>query len=645
MTTKWTSEDLLTGRNTEKDVIEFSAGPVKGIFDPNIGFLRQVRLGDHELIRGIYMAVRDNRWKTLPIDLEIIHSDIGIDTFEIQFSCINKMNDAEFHWTGTISGDEMGTIRYAFTGTSQTDFERMRLGLCLLHAENECAGKNLSVTHTNGTKEETSFSNTVAPIAPEPVVDIKALKYEAAPGVQVEFSFTGDAFEMEDQRNWTDASFKTYCTPASLQRPVLVKKGDMVSQSIKMELHGETKRIFPIIIGRAPQFNISTTPVLSIPPIGLNVPPFAESLSEQQVNLLKKLNLSHLRADLLPENSHWKSHLENLAQQSRALNLPTHIALTEESPDESNIKELKDECDKLGIKPSVIQLIGMKGKVLSEEKIEAIKPSLSQHFPDAQFGVGSDKDFAQVNASRHLSKSQLHPVYGICPQVHAFDNLTLIENLTGQCRGVECLQDWWPQTPMIASVHLHRYPGARVLYDQSLAEKEWDSRHPSLFGATWTLGSLSKLIETNNTHSITYFETSGLRGVLAPNKSNLIPESFRTIPGSPYPLYFVLKSILSAKKALKTLSSHPWQTQGITLLDDANKRTIIITNFSDKETGIKVKTGTCKGALKSLDQNNILDYMKSPEKWDENKGEEISARGGKIHLELAPYSISFFQEA
>ena len=24
---------------------------------------------------------------------------------------------------------------------------------------------------------------------------------------------TGDVFEMEDQRNWTDASFKTYCTP------------------------------------------------------------------------------------------------------------------------------------------------------------------------------------------------------------------------------------------------------------------------------------------------------------------------------------------------------------------------------------------------------------------------------------------------
>jgi hypothetical protein len=33
------------------------------------------------------------------------------------------------------------------------------------------------------------------------------------------FRFSGDLFEMEDQRNWTDASFKTYSTPLSLGYP------------------------------------------------------------------------------------------------------------------------------------------------------------------------------------------------------------------------------------------------------------------------------------------------------------------------------------------------------------------------------------------------------------------------------------------
>ena len=37
--------------------------------------------------------------------------------------------------------------------------------------------------------------------------------------VELELLFEGDLFEMEDQRNWTDASFKTYCTPAGARLP------------------------------------------------------------------------------------------------------------------------------------------------------------------------------------------------------------------------------------------------------------------------------------------------------------------------------------------------------------------------------------------------------------------------------------------
>ena len=36
---------------------------------------------------------------------------------------------------------------------------------------------------------------------------------------------------MEDQRNWTDASFKTYSTPLSEPIPVTVKAGTRISQA------------------------------------------------------------------------------------------------------------------------------------------------------------------------------------------------------------------------------------------------------------------------------------------------------------------------------------------------------------------------------------------------------------------------------
>ena len=35
----------------------------------------------------------------------------------------------------------------------------------------------------------------------------------------------GDAFEMEDQRNWADASFKTYVRPLPKPRPYVIAEG------------------------------------------------------------------------------------------------------------------------------------------------------------------------------------------------------------------------------------------------------------------------------------------------------------------------------------------------------------------------------------------------------------------------------------
>ena len=52
------------------------------------------------------------------------------------------------------------------------------------------------------------------------------------------FNFEGDFFEMEDQRNWTDASFKTYCTPLSLGFPHQARAGSRIAQSFTVWVEG-----------------------------------------------------------------------------------------------------------------------------------------------------------------------------------------------------------------------------------------------------------------------------------------------------------------------------------------------------------------------------------------------------------------------
>ena len=48
----------------------------------------------------------------------------------------------------------------------------------------------------------------------------------------------GDTFEMEDQRNWTDASYKTYVRPLALPWPYTLAKGSSLEQSVTLRVTG-----------------------------------------------------------------------------------------------------------------------------------------------------------------------------------------------------------------------------------------------------------------------------------------------------------------------------------------------------------------------------------------------------------------------
>ena len=54
---------------------------------------------------------------------------------------------------------------------------------------------------------------------------------EAAPGLRARVRMEGDAFEMEDQRQWGDASLKTYNRPLALPWPYAIRNGVELRQA------------------------------------------------------------------------------------------------------------------------------------------------------------------------------------------------------------------------------------------------------------------------------------------------------------------------------------------------------------------------------------------------------------------------------
>ena len=201
-------------------------------FEPQTGFLRRVTVGGCEVIRAIYGAVRDQNWNTVQPEIVIGRSATGDDHFRLEFRAECSSGEIAFGWNGTIEASA-GTLSFAFAGEAKSTFKKNRIGLCLLHPIRECAGKRCQVRDSANRWIETEFPLFISPH--QPFKGLGAISWEPTADLKATVAFAGETFETEDQRNWTDASFKTYCTPLERPFPVEIETGSRVDQRITVE--------------------------------------------------------------------------------------------------------------------------------------------------------------------------------------------------------------------------------------------------------------------------------------------------------------------------------------------------------------------------------------------------------------------------
>lgn len=65
--------------------IALVAGPLSMVFEPAHAMLRYVRLRNIELVRGIFAAVRDQDWNTIPFSVHEVQLDQSPDQFSLSF--------------------------------------------------------------------------------------------------------------------------------------------------------------------------------------------------------------------------------------------------------------------------------------------------------------------------------------------------------------------------------------------------------------------------------------------------------------------------------------------------------------------------------------------------------------------------------
>ncbi len=617
--------------------VELAAGPLTAIFEPETAVLRYVRLGDHEALRAIYGAVRDQDWKTIPSRVRNLAVRQEENAFEISFEVHCQDAPVDYVWRGRIEGSAHGTIRYTFEGESHSEFLRNRIGLCALHPVRECAGKTAAVETVEGGSESGVFPRFIAP--DQPFKNIRAVRYEVAAGQQVEVRFEGDTFEMEDQRNWSDASFKTYSTPQDRPKPVAVKPGDQVRQSVTLSLLEPRKKILPVELGRPPQLSIATTPVLQRPPLGLALTDATRELSPIETERLRALGLSHLRVDLDLQSPAYPEHLRRGTLAARAVGAGLHLALTVSDRAEEELAALLPHL-RQNEPPVTLWLLFHGEQMVTDERWILLASSILQrHAPNVLLAAGTKSFFTELNRQRPATDSAALPCYSNNPQVHQADNRTLVENLAGQANNIESAAQFSPRPVVVSPITLK--PAAPSGLPPAEREKlEADPRQFSLLGAGWTLGSIAQLSGTGKAHSLTYYQTSGPLGLVLSAGGQPAGSPVSHPEGTVAPAYHVFADLAGFDRLYPTHSSHPLQVEGMTVLDAKNRRRILVANLDGVPADLKIKTGTVRGEVRYLDERNVEEAMHSPNAFRGRPGQPVEAVSGKIALHLLPFAIA-----
>jgi hypothetical protein len=210
-----------------------TAGPMS--VEVEGGQLRYLRFHGVEVLRGIAWIVRDASWGTLPAVLtdEVLEADQ--QAFRLHYVVRISGLSGVLAARAMIEGQASGHLRFGVTAVAETDVVTNRTGFVVLHPD-RVAGLPVTMIHDDGRRVQTRFPDRIAPGAPG--LDLAGLIHDPAPGLTTHVAFSGGVFEMEDQRNWADASFKTFVRPLRLPKPYVFLAGTEDTQVVTVTLAG-----------------------------------------------------------------------------------------------------------------------------------------------------------------------------------------------------------------------------------------------------------------------------------------------------------------------------------------------------------------------------------------------------------------------
>ncbi|QND59113.1 D-apionate lactonase [Mesorhizobium huakuii] len=535
-------------RAAETEPAWLTAGPLSADFVN--GNLRTIRHGGTEVLRAISYIVRDRDWGTYEPVLSDLSIDQGADAFSVSYTatCAGP-GGSRLALRATIKGSSDGRLVFDVGALPESDFETNRCGFCILHPIAGLAGSPVTVEHTDGSVVDTKLPDLIDPW--QPFKDLRAITHEVRPGVTAQCRMEGDVFEMEDQRNWSDASYKTYVRPLALPWPYVLPAGQTNRQTISLRIASDGTTPAAIEASGAVRVTLGE-PGPALPDVGVIIYPSDVETALANLATLSALGPQQLLFHYDPTRGHGLDALHSFARLVDAYPARTTLEcvvacsgdLDAELAEVAELVRLaKLRLDAIAVSPSVDRQSTPPGSAWPPcPPLEDVYAAARRAFPDIRLGGGMFSYFTELNRKRVPAGLLDFVTHCTCPIVHAADDLSVMQSLEALpfiTRSARAIFGDKPYRIGPSTIAMRQNPYGGATKDnpqgQRIAMANRDPRHNGLFAAAWTIGYAARVAPAG-LEMLTLSSFTGPFGVLAASGEP-------ATEGSPRPISRAIKGL------------------------------------------------------------------------------------------------------
>ena len=559
------------------------------------GALRYLRYAGQEVVRAISFLARDENWGTHALNPGDVHVEQGADRFEVRFTGACGPTGRELHLRASIVGRADGTLEFRATAALEADLLTNRTGFVVLHPL-DVSGSPVVVETVDGERRDTRFPEQIDPL--QPFRDIRALTTRHSDTLSAEVRLEGDTFEMEDQRNWSDASFKTYVRPLALPWPYTLDKGSTLEQAVTVRVQAHAPVRAGEAASRPARVALGAPTAQPMPQLGIGVR--AEHLHDalRHADALRALRPAYFIAHVDVRHDDLASALPAFAQLADASAVPYVLEVVLNGDGGNPRQELADVAAAIRgrTQPAALQ-------VSPAPDLKAVLPgspwprcpsfddvfaAARAAFPGVPLGGGSFAYFTELNRKRPPLGQIDYVTFTTCPIVHAADDRSVMETLGTLpfiAASAAALAGHTPLRvgPSTIAARDNPYGAATLPNEPGPAGRrvcltDNDPRQRGLFAAAWNLGYFAAFAAGGVGH-IALSELTGPRGLFDGTR--------------PTPLHHLLASLAAARgaKLVTTRIEHGVLPIAAFAVEQAASTTLWIANLAAQQQRVELETG------------------------------------------------------